>query len=569
LARKKNILLGDFLLEQGLITEEDLRRALKYQKETGKLLGRCLIELGILDEKTLIKALSEQMGVQYVSLKKYKSDPEVIKLIPEDFARTHKVFPLFRIEDKLTVGMVNPLDVITIDRIAQMTNLKVEPVVCHEQDIEEAIQLHYKGGGGSEFKEAIEHYSGMSEEDEEDPESQDEHFLRSKAEEGPVVKLVNLVIIQAIKEGASDIHIQPREKTISVRYRIDGVLHEVFSPPKNMQLAITSRIKILANMNIAERRLPQDGRFRLEYEGKAVDFRVSTLPTAHGENIVLRLLDSSRTILGFKDLGMNDELIEDFRAILHKPHGIILVTGPTGSGKSTTLYAALRELDSPEKNIITLEDPIEYHLDTIRQSQVNPKIGMTFANGLRAILRQDPDIIMVGEIRDYETAEIAIKAALTGHLVLSTLHTNDAAGAVTRLIDMGVEPFLVASAVQGVLAQRLVRKVCKFCLHEYQPDRKLVKFFVGATNGNGDGHHFLRGKGCPRCKNTGYKGRIGIYELLKMDDPLRELVAKHVSSNEITAAAKKRGMKSMIMDGLDKVDSGITTIEEVFRVTQV
>ena len=563
---RKNVLLGDFLLEQGLITEEDLRRALKYQKETGKLLGRCFIELGILDEKTLIKALSEQMGVQYVSLKKYSVDPEVVKLIPEDFARAHKVFPLFRIGNKLTVGMVNPLDVITIDRLTQLTKMQIEPVVCHEQDIEDAIATYYKGGG-EEFKEAIRHYSSEIGEEEEDIE--DENRLRLQAEEGPVVKLVNLIIIQAIKEGASDIHIQPREKSISVRYRIDGVLHEVFSPPKNMQLAMTSRIKILANMNIAERRLPQDGRFRWEYEGKIVDFRVSTLPTAHGENIVLRLLDTSRAILGFQDLGMSEEMIEDFRSILHKPYGIILVTGPTGSGKSTTLYAALRELDTPEKNIITLEDPIEYHLDTIRQSQVNPKIGMTFANGLRAILRQDPDIIMVGEIRDLETAEIAIKAALTGHLVLSTLHTNDAAGAVTRLIDMGVEPFLVASAVQGVLAQRLVRRVCRYCVHEYQPDKKLVKVFLNMQNGNGDAHHFMRGKGCQRCKNTGYKGRTGIYELLKMDDDLRELVTKNVSATEISAAAKARGMKTMIMDGLDKVDSGITTIEEVFRVTQV
>lgn len=559
---RRHVLLGDFLLEQGLITKEDLRKALKYQKETGKLLGRCFIELGILDEKTLIKALSEQMGVQYVSLKKYKADPKVIKLIPEDFARAHKVFPLFKIGRRLTVGMVNPLDVITIDQLRQMTGMEIEPVVCHEQDIEEAIDLHYKGS--DRFKEAMESFK----EDTEEEGVLDERSLRRQAEEGPVVKLVNLVLSQAIKEGASDIHIQPREKSLSIRYRIDGVLHEVFSPPKSMQLPIASRIKILANLNIAETRLPQDGRFRFGIDNKVVDFRVSTLPTAFGENIVLRLLDTSRAILGFPDLGMNDKMIEDFRSILHKPYGIILVTGPTGSGKSTTLYAALRELDTPEKNIITLEDPIEYHLDTIRQSQVNPKIGMTFANGLRAILRQDPDIIMVGEIRDLETAEIAIKAALTGHLVLSTLHTNDAAGAVTRLLDMGLEPFLVASAVQGVLAQRLVRRICPYCVQEYEPDKKLVRIVAGFEDYNGE-TRFLRGKGCSRCKNTGYKGRIGIYELLIMDDNLRELVNKRASATEIAHAARKAGMKSMIMDGLEKVEKGITTIEEVFRVTQV
>jgi type IV pilus assembly protein PilB len=560
---RKNVLLGDFLLEQKIITEEELRRGLKYHKETGKLLGRCLIELGIIDEKSLIKSLSDQMGVQYVSLKNYSVDPTVLQLVPRDFALAHRVFPLFKIENKLTVGMVNPLDIIATDRLANLTGLQVEPVVCHEQDIEDAIYLHYKGSDS--FKEAEQHFSV---DEEEKIEEEDESRLRTQAGEGPVIKLVNMILLQAIKDGASDIHVEPKEKSLSIRYRIDGVLHEVLSPPKNMQLPIVSRLKILSNMNIAERRLPQDGRFRWKKDRRFVDFRVSTLPTAHGENTVLRLLDNSSTVVQFEDQGMSGSMIEEFCQILHRAYGIILVTGPTGSGKSTTLYAALHEIESPDRNIMTLEDPIEYNMDSIRQSQVNPKIGMTFASGLRSILRQDPDVIMVGEIRDLETAEIAIKSALTGHLVLSTLHTNDASGAIIRLVDMGVEPFLGASAIQGVLAQRLVRSICKHCVKEYQPDPKMVEVIAGAQNGNGK-KEFMRGEGCDRCKGTGYKGRRGIYELFTMDDNLRQMVIDRKSSTAISAAAKKAGMRSMIMDGLQKVEEGTTTIEEVFRVTQV
>ena len=561
---RKNVLLGDFLLDQKLITQDELRQGLKHQKETGKLLGRCFIELGIIDERTLIKALSEQMGVQYVSLKKYNIDDGVIQLVPEDFARKNKVIPLFRIEKKLTVGMVNPLDIITIDSLTQLTRMQIETMVCHERDVENAINQYYKSTGN--FSDAMEDYD-VEQAEENDPE-QDENHLRLQAEEGPVIKLVNLIFMQAIKDGASDIHIQPREKLISVKYRIDGMLYEVFSPPKNMQLAIASRVKILSNLNIAERRLPQDGRFRQKMDGRVIDFRVSTFPTANGENIVMRLLDNSKTMLGFDELGMGAQSIEDIRVIVNKPYGIFLVTGPTGSGKSTTLYTALREIDTPDKNIITMEDPIEYNLDTIRQAQVNTKIGMTFARGLRAILRQDPDVVMVGEIRDLETAEVAIKAALTGHLVLSTLHTNDAAGAVTRLIDMGIEPFLVASAVQGVLAQRLVRRICKYCVHEYQPEKRYVDV-LGKVGGESEKNEFVRGKGCPRCKKTGYKGRLGIYELLKIDDDLKDMINKGVNSTELNKAAQAKGMKTMLQDGLEKVDAGKTTIEEVFRVTQV
>ena len=561
---KKNILLGDMLLDQRLISEEDLRRALKYHRDTGKLLGRCLIELGIIDEKSLIKAISDQMEVQYVSLKKYKLDPEVLDLVPREFALSHRVFPLFKIEKKLTVGMVNPLDVIAIDRLAHMTNLQIESVVCHEQDIEDAIETYYKGGDS--FEEAEQHFDS-NEEDEETAEH-DEFSLRLQAEEGPVIKLVNMILLQAIKDGASDIHIEPKEKSLIIRYRIDGILHEVLAPPKNMQLAIVSRIKILSHLDIANLRLPQDGRFRWRQDRHVVVFRVSTLPTVFGEKIVMRLLDNSDGILEFPKLGINKSMIEDFQHILHKPYGIVLVTGPTGSGKSTTIYAALKEIASPEKNVITLEDPIEYNMNAITQSQVNTKIGMTFAAGLRSILRQDPDVIMVGEIRDLETAEIAIKAALTGHLVLSTLHTNDAAGSITRLVDMGVEPFLVASAVQGVLAQRLVRSICQSCVQQYVPNEKLLQIISGDQNGNGD-ITFVKGKGCDRCKGTGYKGRNGVYELLTMNDDLRQMVIDRKTNTEIALEAQKRGMKSMLQDGLEKVEKHVTTIEEVFRVTQV
>ena len=561
---RKNIFLGDFLIEQKLISDEDLRQGLKHHKQTGKLLGHCLIELGFLDEKTLIDAISEQMGVHYVSLKKYNIDPEVIQLIPEEFCRNHKVFPLFKIDKKLTVGMVNPLDIIAIDSLTQITKLQIEPVVCQQQDIEDTINTYYQGG--SNFDDAVKLYGDEGEE--EDLSQQEESILRSQAQEGPVIKLVNMILSQAIKDGASDIHIQPREKTISVKYRIDGILHEIFSPPKSMQLAIASRIKIISSLNIAERRLPQDGRFRIDSNGHRVDFRVSTFPTAHGENVVARLLDSSSGVLKYEELGFSPRLSEDFGEMIHKPYGIVLVTGPTGSGKTSSLYSALSDLDSPEKNIITVEDPIEYNLDTIRQAQINNKIGMTFATGFRAILRQDPDIVMVGEIRDFETGDIAIRAALTGHLVLSTLHTNDAAGAVTRLVDMGIEPFLVASSVQGVLAQRLVRRICKYCAEEYNPEEKLVKMMSGLSR-NGGQKKFIHGKGCNRCKNTGYKGRLGIFELLKVDEEIKRLVNKKSSPNEIYNSAKQHGMKTMIEDGLEKVNSGRTTIEEIFRVTQV
>ncbi|RKY80308.1 type II secretion system protein GspE [candidate division KSB1 bacterium] len=558
---KKNVLLGDLLVEQKLITPEQLKQALKHQQETGKLLGRALIDLKFIDEKTLIKVLHEKLDVPYVSLRNYKADPEVIKLVPEEFARAHKVLPLFRVNRKLTAAMVNPMDVVAIDALSQMVKMQIEPVICDEKDIEEALDQYYSGTG------SLQDMAKDISVEEAEQEQPNEYVLRREAEEGPVVKLVNLILSQAVKEGASDIHIEPREKELVVRYRIDGILHEVLKPPKKTQLAMVSRIKILASLDIAERRLPQDGRFRVKFDGRDIDFRVSTFPTVFGENVVLRLLDNTQTMLGLEELGMDDEALKDFKEIIHRPYGIILVTGPTGSGKSTTLYAALRQLDSKEKNIITLEDPVEYHFDQIRQSQVNPRIGLTFATGLRAILRQDPDVIMVGEIRDSETADIAVKSALTGHLVFSTLHTNDAVSALTRLADMGVEPYLVSSAVQGILAQRLARRVCPDCKVKYQPDVKLLKGL--GINIENSKLTFYRGKGCRRCKNTGFRGRIAIFEFLKMDDQLRRLVVEGKSAMEIKNEAIRRGMITLLKDGIRKTLKGLTTIEEVLRITQL
>lgn len=560
---RKKYLLGEFLLRQGLITPEQLKRALRYQKETGKLLGNCLVDLGYVNEKDIIKALSEQMGVQYVSLKNYRVDPETIKLVPENIARTHKLLPLFKVGKTLTVGMANPLDVMAIDAVSRRTNLQVDPVVCSEADIERMID-HYYGSSGA-LGAVVKSLQETITEKEEAEEKLDEIKLRREAEEGPVVKLVNLILLKAIKEGASDIHIEPREHNLRVRYRIDGVLHEVYSPPKALQSALISRIKILSELNIAERRLPQDGRFRMEVENREVDFRVSILPTAYGENLVIRILDKGQMVLSLEDLGLAEATLAKFKKVLTKPHGIILVTGPTGSGKTTTLYAVLTTLDSPEKNIVTLEDPIEYHLDTICQSQVRPKIGLTFATGLRSILRQDPDIVMVGEIRDQETAGIAVQSALTGHLVLSTLHTNDAAGALTRLMDMGVEPYLISSATEGVVAQRLVRRICPTCKEAYKPSAKLLTEL--GINGDHQNMTLYRGKGCRNCKNTGYKGRIGIYELLIMDEQVRELVFSRAPTRQIKKVAMEKGMNTLWQDGIRKALQGITSIEEVLRVT--
>ena len=468
MARKKR--MGEILIDSGQITEEQLEEALKRASSKGVRVGEALIELGYLTEMDVYAAIGDQLGVPFVSLSYYSVDPEVVSLVPEQVARSNKIIPLFKVRNSLTLGMVDPLNFAVIDQVVRTTGLEVEPAICSDREIGQAIDHYY--GTSSTMDEVIQ----VLDEGEtmEDEEALDTSTLAQMAGDAPIVKLVNLILSQAVKDEASDIHFEPEEKNLLVRFRVDGILREAYTQPKKLQNAIISRIKIMASLDIAERRVPQDGRIQMKIEGRPIDMRVSSLPTAYGENMVLRILDKSNLMMKLSDLGFGDDE-ERLMQILNRPNGVILVTGPTGSGKTTTLYSALNEVSKIDVNTITLEDPIEYRLPLIRQSQVNVKAGMTFAKGLRAVLRQDPDIVMVGEIRDSETAQIAVEAALTGHLVLSTLHTNDAPGALPRLIDMGVEPFLVASSIGGVLAQRLVRRICSGCKVEFEASEALLK----------------------------------------------------------------------------------------------
>lgn len=559
--REKKETTIDMLLAKRLISQEQITRAKEDMKKTGLSLEVTLEKLGYIREEDMLNAVAESMRVLYVDLKDYLIDTEVVKLIPEDLARKFKVIPLFRIGNTLTLAMANPRDIMMLDEIRMRTRIQViEPVLSTEKAIHDAIGQYY-GVAGS-LDDIIKSVGKINL-----PAATTEaevKTLAKAAEEAPIVRLVNLILMQAVKDKASDIHIEPEEDSLRVRFRIDGILHEVLTPSKNLQSVIASRIKILADIDIAETRRPQDGRMRLKMENRSLDIRVSTFPTIHGENVVLRVLDKSSLILGLADLGFSKVDLKDFEKLIRSPYGIILVTGPTGSGKTTTLYSALTMINSMEKNIITVEDPVEYELPMIRQTQVNPKAGLTFATGLRNMLRQDPDIVMVGEIRDKETADIAIQASLTGHLVFSTLHTNDAPSALTRLTDMGVEPFLIASSLIGIVAQRLVRVICKDCKEKCAPSNGILRE-LGLKEG---GQAFCRGRGCASCKNTGYAGRTGIFELLRMSEEIRKLIVNKASSDEIKKKAVGDGMRTMRDDGLDKVKRSITTVEEVLRVTE-
>ncbi len=556
MANRSNKRIGDILVDVGHISEEQLEEGLQRQEKTGERLGKAIVNLGYITEFDLLNVLSDQMAIPYLTLQNYSQDVDVVRQVPEPLARKHTIIPLFKIDDTLTIGISDPTDVVALDEIRRETGFEVEPVLCSEREIKNALNEIY-GGESASMDQTMREYQESSIESEEG---------EVEDAESPIINIVNLIFTRAIKMRASDIHLNPEEEFLRVRFRVDGVLEEMWNQPKRFQEAIISRIKVMADMDIAERRKPQDGQFKMNVEGKPIDFRVSTLPTVYGENTVIRILDPEaiRTRLG--ELGMGRKAEEAYRRIVSTPYGIVFVTGPTGSGKTTTLYATLNKLNQVEKNIITIEDPVEYRLEMIRQSHMNPKTGMTFAAGLRSILRQDPDIIMVGEIRDYETASTAVQAALTGHLVLSTLHTNDTAGALTRLVDMGVEPFLVASATSGILAQRLVRKLCEHCKKPYEPDQEMLSD-LGLQGVDRD-LTFYHPVGCKRCRETGYSGRTGIFEVMELTEELQEMVQKSAGSEEIKRQSVKQGMIPLRHDGLRMVVRGITSVEEVLRVTR-
>ncbi|MGB9741863.1 MAG: GspE/PulE family protein [candidate division WOR-3 bacterium] len=510
-------------------------------------------------------ALEQKYGVPFIDLTSFKLDSEVLQLFPEEFLRNNKLIPLFRSGNTLAVAMVDPGDIYTIDEVRRMTGMEVEPMVCREIDLYQALNQYYTAPEPADLPDEPEVVSLddiPAEEGETAAAAEltlEPKKLEELASEAPVVRWVNQMIIRAVRERASDIHIEPTREGLRVRFRIDGILHPIVSPKKALQLAVVSRIKIMSKMNIAEKRVPQDGRYGAIVDGREIDFRVSTFPTTYGEKVVMRILDRMR-LLSLDELGLVDESYSTLREMIAKPHGVILITGPTGSGKSTTVYAILSEIRSADTNIITIEDPVEYDLDEICQSQVNERAGYTYLVGLRHILRQDPDVIMIGEIRDAETAGVAIRAALTGQLVFSTIHTNDAPGTVTRLIDMGIEPFLVASGLEGVVAQRLVRRICPKCKYEYEPPAKILEELELPP-----GTKFYKGKGCEHCRNTGFRGRIGIFEVMKMNDRIRELVVTRPPTSAIRALAREFGMRTLWEDGIRKVVAGITTIEEVME----
>jgi general secretion pathway protein E len=558
--------LGEILVRDGTITRDQIQRGLTHQRELGKRLGETLVELGYLSEEDVAKALAKQFAVPYLSLASLSITPIPIRdrLSPK-YLREHKVFPIEIKGGALTVAMSDMADPYTLDDLRLSTGLTITVCLAQDREILEAIDQYY-GDGQATIEKIVKGYSeeegGASGDDREDVD-----HLRDLASEAPVIQLVNLVITRAVEARASDIHIEPFEDTLRIRYRVDGVLVDHESPPKRLQRAVISRVKIMAKMNIAERRLPQDGRIRLQILGKDLDLRVSTIPTLHGESVVMRILDRSSLLLSLRDMGMPEDIRLQFQRLIRKPHGMILVTGPTGSGKTTTLYTALSEINSVDKKIITIEDPVEYQLQGVNQIHVKPKIGLTFANGLRSIVRQDPDIIMVGEIRDAETADIAIHSALTGHLVFSTLHTNDAPGAITRLLDMGIENYLVSSVLVAVMAQRLVRVICPECRESYQLDSAAIRKMGIKTEVDGALQVF-RGKGCAACNFTGYRGRSGIYEFLVISEEIQRLILEKADSNTIRQKALQFGMKTLWEDGWRNVELGVTTLEDLLRVTK-
>jgi type IV pilus assembly protein PilB len=568
-----SVRLGELLTKASLITQDQLKEALKLQKETGGKLGETLIKLGFVSEEDITECLSQQFGVPSINLAHFEIDASVIKLIPSDVARKYNILPVNKTGATITIAMADPTNVFAMDDIKFMTGYNVEPVVASELGIKAAIDNYYGTTSSLELKKVMEDLQTQENADLEvleDDEELDVAALAEGAEEAPVVKLVNLILSDAIKRGASDIHIEPYEKEFRVRFRVDGILYEIMNPPLKLRDAMTSRMKILAKLDISEKRLPQDGRIKLKMKlndkNKELDFRVSVLPTLFGEKIVMRLLDKDNLRLDMTKLGFEPESLVKFEEAIFKPWGMVLVTGPTGSGKTNTLYSALSKVNSPEVNIMTAEDPVEFNLPGINQVQMKEAIGLNFAATLRSFLRQDPNIILVGEIRDFETAEIAIKAALTGHLVLSTLHTNDAPSTINRLMNMGIEPFLVATSVQLIAAQRLARRICGSCREEVEVTQQAL-LNLGYKKDEVASVKVFKGRGCDKCNNTGYKGRVGLVEVMVIDDDIRELILSGGTSIDIKKRAAENGMISLRRSGLIKIKEGITTIEEVVRET--
>ncbi len=571
-----SVRLGEILVKESLITQDQLQKALEFQRANGGKLGSCLTKMGYITDDDITGVLSRQYGVPSINLRFYEIDPIIIKLIPQDTAQRYQVIPLSRVGSVLTIAMTDPTNVFAMDDIKFMTGFNVEPVVASESAIGDAISRFYGGNSGGTNQEEISNLmKDLAEDDQElelaaEEAELDAASLERAAEEAPIIKLVNLILTDSVKRGASDIHIEPYEQEMRVRFRIDGQLQKVMSPPMRLKDAITSRLKIMAKLDIAEKRLPQDGRIMIKYKAdgkkKELDFRVSTVPTLYGEKIVMRLLDKENLRLDMTKLGFEQESLVKFERNILKPYGMVLVTGPTGSGKTNTLYSSVSTLNKVDTNIMTAEDPVEFQLQGVNQVQMKEQIGLNFAAALRAFLRQDPNIILVGEIRDFETAEIAIKAALTGHLVLSTLHTNGAPETITRLMNMGIEPFLVATSVHLICAQRLIRRICKDCAEPVEvPVQALID--EGFSPEEAKTVQIMKGKGCATCNKTGYKGRTGLYEVMEVDDEIRELVLVGASALELKKKAIERGMITLRRSGLTKVAQGWTTLEEVARET--
>jgi type IV pilus assembly protein PilB len=569
-----SVRLGEILIKESLITQDQLDKALEFQRSNGGKLGSCLTRMGFITDDDITGVLSRQYGVPSINLKYYEIDPNVIKLIPQDTALRYQVIPLSRVGSVLTIAMTDPTNVFAMDDIKFMTGFNVEPVVASESAIGEAISRFY-GGGQSNHEELSNLMKDLVDDDQElelaaDEEQMDASALEKAAEEAPIIKLVNLILTDSVKRGASDIHVEPYENEMRVRFRIDGVLQTVMSPPLKLRDAMTSRMKIMAKLDIAEKRLPQDGRIMIKYKAdgkkKELDFRVSSVPTLYGEKIVMRLLDKENLRLDMTKLGFEPESLKKFERNILRPYGMVLVTGPTGSGKTNTLYSSVSRLNQVDTNIMTAEDPVEFQLAGINQVQMKEQIGLNFAAALRAFLRQDPNIILVGEIRDFETAEIAVKAALTGHLVLSTLHTNDAPSTISRLMNMGIEPFLVATSVNLICAQRLVRRICSNCKEELEvPEQALID--AGYTPEEVKTTKIYHGKGCSTCNKGGYKGRTGLYEVMEITDEIRELILVGASALELKKKAVELGMITLRRSGLIKAALGQTTMEEVLRET--